>query len=137
MALIRSYVYLKHLLMALRTSKSTFISIDNSQAKLTPHEYLWSENLLLVSDVVEHYAAGVCRHHVSELPMTIVDPKHLQLAVRYDEEIILILLVRHVEIRILAVVRCTLFGLELYLVPLQKVLIHFYVCEMIEKSGGW
>jgi hypothetical protein len=75
-----------------------------------------SESLIFVADVVKHYPLGEPRDHVAELAMPVEHSEYLELSIRHNEEVVLILLLGEVKLRIERLEATSLLALELYVV---------------------
>ena len=72
-----------------------------------------SESLILVPYVVEHYSLCEPGDHVAELAMPVEHSEYLELSIRHNEEVVLILLLGEVELRVGRFEAATLLALEL------------------------
>ena len=73
-----------------------------------------SKSLIFVADVVKHYSLGEPGDHVAELAMPFEHAKYLELSIRHNEKVVLILLLGEVELRVDCLEPSSFLALELY-----------------------
>jgi hypothetical protein len=73
-----------------------------------------SESLIFVANIVKHYSLGKPRDHVAEFAMPVEHTEYLELSIRHNEEVVLILLLGEVELRVERLEPAALLALELY-----------------------
>ena len=78
-------------------------------------EKIVSKSLIFVADVVKHYSRGEPRYHVAELAMPVKHAKYLELSIRHNEKVVLILLLGEVELSVECLEPTALLALKLYI----------------------